>query len=205
MFDVIDTVPEARALLDQLAATVPDCAGRVRHAVAAAPAGSPPVDEVLAIVAGVEAATDEAVAFLLSAVDWNGRLLGELLRLADEGLAGPLTVNAEQIAGDAWGRALHAETDPRAARRFVPDGEVHESLAELLAYDALAGGRIDDDQWRACDRDAALEVLGMVAARMQREPGEYVGVAGDVDDARQRLRVLRPTLPDRRASVRRQP
>lgn len=186
MPDVVRDPSAALALVDRLAATVPEIAIRTQITEN----GWIP-EVVLQDWAARSQALDAAVRFLLDAVDWDEALLWELFELDTSG-------TAADVISSAWCNAHQAQSDPRSPGQFRDGTTEEESPAEALAYWALSGEPIDARNWRICDRDAALDLLPFVAARMNASPGVYLHTAGDIDDARRVLVMLDPELPDRR-------
>jgi|GEM_PF-6129881 hypothetical protein len=183
MFDVIDTLPAARALAEQLGATVPPFPVVTSHPTATGWIPEADAGAIAENMAGIKA----AARFLLEAVDWNVVLLDGLAEQDD------LSADASDVISWAWVWASSAVGDPR-----VPIADGSRSPAECLAYFALVRGPMEPENWRECDRAAALEVLPFVEARVRANPDEYLSRAGDIEAARVSLIMFEPTMPDRR-------
>lgn len=188
MPDVIDSLDGARALVDQLAATVPPLP-QIRTKVGRD--GWVPTfdDDMLDRLSEIDRAKSAAISFLLEAVGWNTDLLERLTESPG------LTNTADNIAGGSWVHALHAAQDPRVGN------DDDESPGETLAVWALVGNQVPGHLWRECDRDVALELLPFVAARMRAFPDDYLcqHPRNEVD-ARLWLLTFEPTMIDRRVT-----
>jgi hypothetical protein len=132
-------------------------------------------------------AEKRAASWLLAAVGWRDADVARIGRLTG------LSPTARAVGERACRWATGSRADPAATT--VP---ARSAPATALAELALEGRPIDADDWRACDRDAAIEALASVAA--DRCDGRRAGILASrrVDRARRRLVALEPSLPDRR-------
>lgn len=183
MPDVIRTMSPAQSLVEQLAATVPPYATARR---VTADGWIPEV--VMGDVRETMDAEKSAARFLVEAVDWNMEFLYLLQRRETD-----LSREAREIAGVALHWAWDAAADPRS-----PRCEGDESPAESLAYLALTCETLEPDNWRECDRAAALDVLPAVDAWTRAHPDESLTRRRDVEQARIDLLMFEPAMPDRR-------
>jgi hypothetical protein len=184
MTTTIETVEGARALLDQLAETIPPFPLRREDGTLLGwEEGNDQAYE------DVQRAEEAATRFLLDAVDWNVTLLDQLAEVVD------LSYDSTNVVWFAYTAADHASRDPRL------DWDGDGSTGEMLAYWAVVGEPIRADQWRACDVAAALDVLPRVLVETEQDlrAGKlpYDHLRHEVD-ARLALLDLEPSMPDRR-------